>query len=85
MPQIVGIASAVTPAEGEDYLLEDGEAPALTEAGWVRMGRAHAAGREAVIEVDEIVIFRYPAPSPQTLAEREREDAAAEAPSYPDS
>jgi hypothetical protein len=50
MPQIVGIASAVTPAEGEDYLLEDGEAPALTEAGWVRMGRAHAAGREAVID-----------------------------------
>jgi hypothetical protein len=42
---------------------------------WARLtGQAN----EVVIEVDEIVIFRYPAPSPQTLQDREREDAAAE-------
>jgi hypothetical protein len=73
--------------KGEDYLLEDGEAPSLTDAGYLRMGQAHRLGDEVVIEVDEIVIFRYPAPIPtaQSLQEREREDAAAEASVYPDS
>jgi hypothetical protein len=74
--------------KGEDYLLEeDGEAPSLTDAGYLRMGQAHRLGDEVVIEVDEIVIFRYPAPTPtaQSLQEREREDAAAEPSVYPDS
>jgi hypothetical protein len=48
--------------EGEDYSLEGGEAPALTEAGYATMGEAHAAGLEVVILVDDVVIFRYPAP-----------------------
>ncbi len=35
--------------------------PALTKAGFQRMAAAHAIGREAVIIVNDIVIFHYPA------------------------
>jgi hypothetical protein len=46
--------------EGDDYLLEEG-APVLTEAGFQRMGQAHANGFDVIIKFDEIVIFGFPA------------------------
>ena len=46
--------------EGDDYNLEEG-APVLTEAGFQRMGQAHANGFDVIIKFDEIVIFRFPA------------------------
>jgi hypothetical protein len=54
------VSDRVILEEGEDYSLERG-IPALTKAGFQRMAAAHAIGREAVIIVDDIVIFRYPA------------------------
>jgi hypothetical protein len=47
--------------EGEDYTLEDGEGPVLLEPGYQRMGDAHAVGRDVLIQIDDVVIFRYPA------------------------
>ena len=46
--------------EGDDYILEEG-APVLTEAGFQRMGQAHANGFDVIIKFDEIVIFGFPA------------------------
>jgi hypothetical protein len=54
------VSDRVILEEGEDYSLADG-IPALTKAGFQRMAAAHAIGREAVIIVNDIVIFRYPA------------------------
>ena len=36
----------------------------LTEAGFKRMGQAHSAGLDAVIEVDHRELFRFPAAKP---------------------
>ena len=47
--------------EGEDYTLKDGEGPVLLEPGYQRMGDAHAVGRDVLIQIDDVVIFRYPA------------------------
>jgi hypothetical protein len=46
--------------EGDDYDLEEG-APVLTEAGFQRMGQAHANGFDVIIKFDQIVIFGFPA------------------------
>ena len=42
--------------------------PALTKAGFQRMAAAHAIGREAVIIVNDIVIFHYALISPMNEA-----------------
>ena len=47
--------------EGADYMLEDGNSAVLTQIGLERMVEAHTAGRDVVIEVDGVVIFRLPA------------------------
>jgi hypothetical protein len=43
------------------WLFEDGKAPVLTQIGFERMMEAHAAGRDVIIEVAGVVIFRLPA------------------------
>jgi len=48
-------------AEGADYIFEDGKTPVLTQIGFERMIEAHAAGRDVIIEIDDVVIFRLPA------------------------
>ena len=47
--------------EGADYMLEDGKSAVLTQAGLERMVEAHTAGRDVIIAVDGVVIFRLPA------------------------
>src|SRR4029079_15344338 len=47
--------------EGADYTLEDGKSVVLTQIGLERMVEAHAAGRDVIIGVDGVVIFRLPA------------------------
>jgi len=47
--------------EGADYVLEDGKSAVLTQAGLERMEEAHAAGRDVIIAVNGVVIFRLPA------------------------
>jgi hypothetical protein len=47
--------------EANDYVLEHGVCAVLTEAGFKAMTDAHAAGRDVVIRVDELVVFRFPA------------------------
>jgi hypothetical protein len=47
--------------EEADYILEDGKSAVLTQIGLERMVEAHAAGRDVIIEVDGVVIFRLPA------------------------
>jgi hypothetical protein len=47
--------------EGADYTFEDRRSPALTKIGFERMLEAHDAGRDVVIELDQIVVFRLPA------------------------
>ena len=61
--------------EGEDYS-QAGGIPALTKAGVQRMAAAHAIGREAVIIVDDVVIFRYPAEQepPRPSVKRDAEE-----------
>jgi hypothetical protein len=46
---------------GPDYLREHGKALVLTDAGFHKMGQAHANGLEVLIMADEIVLFRFPA------------------------
>jgi hypothetical protein len=52
------MSEKVTLTEGEDYGFEEAT-PVLTEAGFRKMGQAHADGLDVVIEFDEIVIFRF--------------------------
>ena len=52
------MSEKITLTEGEDYGFEEA-APVLTEAGFRKMGQAHADGLDVVIEFDEIVIFRF--------------------------
>jgi hypothetical protein len=47
--------------EGADYVLEEGKSVVLTQAGLERMVEAHTAGRDVIIEVAGVVIFRLPA------------------------
>jgi hypothetical protein len=47
--------------EANDYVVEHGDCAVLTEAGFQAMTEAHAAGRDVVIRVDELVVFRFPA------------------------
>jgi hypothetical protein len=47
--------------EANDYVLEHGVCAVMTEAGLKAMTKAHAAGRDVVIRVDELVVFRLPA------------------------
>jgi hypothetical protein len=47
--------------EGADYILDDGKCAVLTQVGFERMMEAHTAGRDVIIEVDGVVIFRLPA------------------------
>lgn len=47
--------------EGADYVLEDGKSAVLSQIGLERMVEAHTAGRDVIIEVDGVVIFRLPA------------------------
>ena len=47
--------------EGADYTLEDAKSVVLTQIGLERMVEAHAAGRDVIIGVDGVVIFRLPA------------------------
>jgi hypothetical protein len=47
--------------EANDYVLEHGDCPVLTESGFKAMTEAHAAGRDVIIRVDEFVVFRFPA------------------------
>jgi hypothetical protein len=42
-------------------MLEEGKSAVLTQIGSERMVEAHAAGRDVIIEVDGVVIFRLPA------------------------
>ena len=44
--------------EGADYTFEDGTGTVLTQTGFERMVEAHAAGRDVIIEIDGVVIFR---------------------------
>jgi hypothetical protein len=46
---------------GADYVLEEGKSVVLTQAGLERMVEAHTAGRDVIIEVGGVVIFRLPA------------------------
>jgi hypothetical protein len=50
-----------TLVEGTDYTFEERRSPALTKIGFERMLEAHDAGRDVVIELDQIVVFRLPA------------------------
>jgi hypothetical protein len=43
--------------EGRDYLTPDGDAIELTTSGIERMLQAHAAGQDAVIEIDEMTFW----------------------------
>jgi hypothetical protein len=47
--------------EGADYVLEEGKSVVLTQIGLERMVEAHTAGRDVLIEVAGVVIFRLPA------------------------
>jgi hypothetical protein len=47
--------------EANDYVLEHGGSPILTEAGFKAMTEAHAAGRDVIIQVDDLIVFRFPA------------------------
>jgi hypothetical protein len=49
---------------GLDFVVHNGGMIDLTEAGFRRMGRAHAAGLHAVIGVDGRDVLRFPAPEP---------------------
>jgi hypothetical protein len=47
--------------EGADYTFEEGKGTVLTQIGFEKVVEAHAAGRDVIIEVDGVVIFRLPA------------------------
>jgi hypothetical protein len=44
-----------------DFVLHDDGLIELTEAGFRRMGQAHAAGLDTVIEIDRHDVSRFPA------------------------
>ena len=44
---------------GRDYFREHGKALVLTDEGYLKMGKAHAAGQDVVITAEELVLFRY--------------------------
>jgi hypothetical protein len=46
---------------GLDFVCHKDGMIELTEAGFRRMGQAHSAGRDTVIEVDRRYLFRFPA------------------------
>jgi hypothetical protein len=54
-------AYSFNPVEGADYVLEDEKSAVLTQIGLERMVEAHTAGRDVIIEVDGVVVFRLPA------------------------
>jgi hypothetical protein len=47
-----------------DFIVRDDGVIELTQAGFKRMGQAHSAGLDAVIEIDHREIFRFPAAKP---------------------
>ena len=47
-----------------DFIVGDDGVIELTEAGFKRMGQAHSAGLDAVIEIDHRELFRFPAAKP---------------------
>jgi hypothetical protein len=50
---------------GLDFVCHKDEIIELTEAGFRRMGQAHCAGLDAVIQVDRRYILRFPASPPR--------------------
>jgi hypothetical protein len=49
---------------GLDFVIHDDGMIELTEAGFRRMGQAHSAGRDTVIEVDGRDVLHFPASKP---------------------
>jgi hypothetical protein len=47
-----------------DFVIRADGVIELTEAGFKRMGQAHSAGLDAVIEIDHRELFRFPAAKP---------------------
>ena len=47
-----------------DFIVRADGVIELTEAGFKRMGQAHSAGLDAVIEIDHRELFRFPAAKP---------------------
>ena len=47
-----------------DFFVRDDGVIELTDAGFKRMGQAHSAGLDAVIEIDHREVFRFPAAKP---------------------
>ena len=47
-----------------DFIVRDDGVIELTQAGFKRMGQAHSAGLDAVIEIDHREVFRFPAAKP---------------------
>ena len=64
-PSLVPTPSPIDPLvldAGLDFVChEDGGIIELTEAGFRRMGQAHSAGLDTVIEVDRRCLLRFPA------------------------
>ena len=50
---------------GLDFIFHKDGMIELTEAGFRRMGQAHSAGLDAVIEVDRRSLLRFPASKPK--------------------
>lgn len=67
---IAPVADHLVLIEGIDYVLDDGDAPILTDFGFRAMVDAHAEGREVVIQIGEVVVFRLPAMSVELLWKR---------------
>lgn len=47
-----------------DFIVRDDGVIELTRAGFKRLGQAHSAGLDAVIEIDNREVFRFPAAKP---------------------
>jgi hypothetical protein len=68
-PQRPGTSSLAPPSinyllldPGLDFTVHDGGMIELTEAGFRRMGQAHSAGLDTVIEVDRRRVLHFPGP-----------------------
>ena len=67
-PSLVPAPSSIdrlTLDPGLDFVFHDDGMIELTEAGFRRMGQAHSAGLDTVIEVDRRYVLHFPASKPR--------------------
>jgi hypothetical protein len=61
---VIAMPDCVPLDAGLDFVVHDDGMIGLTEAGFRRMGQAHSAGRDTVIEVDGRDVLHFPASKP---------------------